>query len=75
MSKRSVMQSYQKKSKQIIDNNLKLTWGALHKCWVGFVIAKEKMEWDNIDLYAKRIQNLERELGIEVTDFSDWGIE
>ena len=37
------------------------TWGALHKCWVGFVIAKEKMEWDKIDLYAKRIQNLERE--------------
>jgi phage head maturation protease len=51
------------------------TSGALHKCWVGFVIAKEKMEWDKIDLYAKRIQNLERELGIEVTDFSDWGIE
>ncbi|MDW3627332.1 MAG: hypothetical protein QOK72_11870 [Nitrososphaeraceae archaeon] len=51
------------------------TWGALHKCWVGFVIAKEKMEWDKIDLYAKRIQNLERELGIEITDFSDWGIE
>lgn len=51
------------------------TWGALHKCWVGFVIAKEKMEWDKIDLYAKRIQNLEGELGIEVTDFSDWGIE
>lgn len=20
-------------------------WGALHKYWVGFVIAKEKMEW------------------------------
>jgi hypothetical protein len=51
------------------------TWGALHKCWVGFVIAKEKMEGDKIDLYAKRIQNLERELGIEVTDFLDWGIE
>ena len=51
------------------------TWGALHKCWIGFVIAKEKMEWDKIDLYAKRIQNLERELGIEVTDFSDWGID
>jgi hypothetical protein len=51
------------------------TWGTLHKCWIGFVIAKEKMEWDKIDLYAKRIQNIERELGIEVTNFSDWGIE
>ena len=33
------------------------------------MIAKEKMEGDKIDLYAKRIQNLERELGIEVTIF------
>jgi hypothetical protein len=32
------------------------------------------LEWDRIDLYAKRIQKLERELGIEITDFSDWGI-
>ncbi len=27
-----------------------------------------------IEIYAKRIKKLERELGIEVTDFSDWGI-
>ena len=51
------------------------TYRALHKCWLGFVIAKEKWEWDKIDLYAGRIQQLEKELGIEITDFSDWGIE
>lgn len=51
------------------------TWGALNKCWLGFVIAKEKLEWDKIEIYAKRIKKLERELGIEVTDFSEWGIE
>ena len=51
------------------------TWGALHKCWIGFVIAKEKMELDKIEIYAKRIQHLEKDLGIEITDFSDWGIE
>jgi hypothetical protein len=50
-------------------------WGALHKCWIGFVIAKEKMEWDKIEIYAKRIQHHEKDLGIEITDFSDWGIE
>jgi hypothetical protein len=50
------------------------TYGALHKCWLGFVIAKEKEEWDKIDLYAIRIQKLEKELGLEITDFSDWGI-
>ncbi len=49
--------------------------GALHKCWIGFVIAKEKMEWDKIEIHIKRIQKLEKELGIEVTDFSDWRIE
>jgi hypothetical protein len=48
------------------------TWGALHKSWVGFVIAKEKYEWDKLEMYAKRIRKLERELGIEVTDFSNW---
>ena len=51
------------------------TWGALHKCWLGFVIAKEKGEFDKIELYARRIQKLERELGLLVTDFSDWGIK
>jgi hypothetical protein len=50
------------------------TYEALHKCWVGFVIAKKKYEWGMIEIYAKRIKKLERELGIEVTDFSDWGI-
>ena len=51
------------------------TWGALHKSWIGFIIAKEKWEWDKVEIYAKRIQHLEKDLGIEITDFSDWGIE
>jgi hypothetical protein len=32
-------------------------WDALDKSWLGFVIAKEKMEWDKIGVYAKRITN------------------
>ena len=47
------------------------TWGALHKCWIGFIIAKEKWQWDKIEIYAKRIQHMEKDLGIEITDFSD----
>jgi len=50
-------------------------WGALHKCWIGFVIAKEKNEWDKIEIYARRINKWQRELGIQQTDFSNWGIE
>ncbi len=51
------------------------TLGALHKCWIGFIIAKEKWELDKVEIYSKRIQHLEKDLGIEITDFSDWGIE
>ena len=50
-------------------------WGALHKCWIGFVISKEKWEMDKLEMYAKRIQYIQKDLGIEITDFSDWGIE
>jgi hypothetical protein len=45
------------------------TWGALHKCWIGFIIAKEKWEWNKIEIFSKRIQHLEKDLGIEITDF------
>ena len=51
------------------------TWGALHKSWVGFVIAIKKDEPDNIKLYARHIQKLERELDMMQCDFSDWGIK
>ena len=50
------------------------TYGALNKCWLGFVIAKDKEEWDKLDMYARRIQKYERQLGREVTDFSNWGL-
>lgn len=45
------------------------TWGALHKCWVGYSIAINKGEFDNEIKYANRIQNLQKELGLEVTEF------
>ena len=45
------------------------TWGALHKCWVGYSIALDKGEFDNEIKYANRIQNLQKELGLKVEDF------
>ena len=43
--------------------------GALHKCWIGYTIAINKGEYDNEIKYANRIQNLQKELGLEVTEF------
>ena len=40
-----------------------------------YIIPKEKWELDKAEIYVKRIQHLEKDLGIEITDFSDWGIE
>ena len=51
------------------------TWGALQKCWLGFTIAKNKHEDDKLVIYARRIQKLEKQLGRDVTDFSNWRIE
>jgi len=44
-------------------------YGALHKCWVGYVIALNKGEFDNEIKYANRIQNLQKQLGLEVEYF------
>ena len=44
-------------------------WGALNKCCVGYMIAINKWEFDKEIMYAKRIQKLQKELGLEVSDF------
>jgi hypothetical protein len=33
-------------------------WGALYKTWKGYTIAKNKDEYDKMELYARRIQEL-----------------
>jgi hypothetical protein len=44
-------------------------WGALQKCWVGYNIAIAKWEYDKQRMYAKRIRKLQRELGLQLSDF------
>src|SRR5215475_9473166 len=51
------------------------TWAALDKCWLGYIIAKNKeQDKDKMRLYANRIQNLQRELKIEVSEFPELGL-
>jgi hypothetical protein len=54
-----------------LDNQV---WGALHKAWKGYVIAKNKDEYEKMELYAHRIQELQHDLGLEVSSFPNIGI-
>jgi hypothetical protein len=49
------------------------TWGALHKAWLGYVIAKNKEEYDRQLQYASIIQKLQKELNSEVSSFPQLG--
>jgi hypothetical protein len=50
------------------------TWGALHKAWKGYIIAKNKQEYDRREYYAAVIQKLQSELGLRVSSFPDIGL-
>jgi hypothetical protein len=49
-------------------------WGALIKAWKGYVIAKNKGEDDKMELYARRIQELQHDLGLEISSFPNIGM-
>lgn len=50
------------------------TWGALHKAWIGYVIAKNKGEYDRQIQYASIIQKLQKELNLQVSTFPQLGL-
>ncbi|HEY9386433.1 MAG TPA: hypothetical protein VIP70_05300 [Nitrososphaeraceae archaeon] len=67
--------SYPNNNKRYWDRIEGPTWTALDKCWLGYVIAKNKEQDENkMRLYAKRIQKLQRELEIEVSEFPELGL-
>ncbi|MFL6401550.1 MAG: hypothetical protein ACJ72J_18480 [Nitrososphaeraceae archaeon] len=49
-------------------------WGALHKAWKGYVIAKNKGEDDKMELYAHRVQELQHDLGLPISSFDNIGV-
>ena len=50
------------------------TWGALRKCWKGYNISRRRIDLEKQVMYAERIQKLQKELGIEVTNFANIGV-
>ena len=49
-------------------------WGALHKSWVGYLIAKSQDDYEKMRKYAIVIRKFERRLNIAISDFPDIGI-
>ena len=49
-------------------------WAALHKCWKGYTIAKNKDEYDKMELYAHRIQECQHDLGLPISSFDNIGM-
>jgi hypothetical protein len=49
-------------------------WGALHKAWKGYVIAKNKDEYEKMQHYARIIQESQHDLGLEVSSFDNIGM-
>jgi hypothetical protein len=50
------------------------TWGALHKAWKGYLIGKDKDEYDKMEYYASVIQKLQDELGLPISSFPNVGV-
>jgi hypothetical protein len=46
-------------------------WGALHRAWVGYVIAKSQDDLENMRKYAIVIRKFQRRLNIRISDFFD----
>ena len=49
-------------------------WGALHRAWVGYVIAKSQDDLEKMRKYAIVIRKFERRLNIAISDFLDIGV-
>jgi hypothetical protein len=62
---------------RILDSSLfpeNRTWGALHKAWKGYIIAKNLCETQRARYYARVIQKLQNELGLPVSSFPELDI-
>jgi hypothetical protein len=49
-------------------------WGALHRAWVGYTIAKNQDDLEKMKKYAIVIRKFQRRLNIAISDFPDIGI-
>jgi hypothetical protein len=48
--------------------------GALHRAWVGYVIAKDQDDYEKMRKYAIVIRKFQRRLNIAISDFPEIGV-
>jgi hypothetical protein len=63
-------------SRPISNKHRRITpeWGALHRAWVGYVIAKSEYDYEKMRKYAIVIRKFQRRLNIAISDFFDIGV-
>jgi hypothetical protein len=49
-------------------------WGALHRAWVGYVIAKSQDDYEKMRKYAIVIRKFQRRLNIAISNFLEIGV-
>jgi hypothetical protein len=76
MKTRNMAKTYTRRDKVLLESDYydKQGWGCLRKCWLGYKIAKSEWDMDKMVYYAKGILRLQKDLGIEISDFYDLGL-
>ena len=46
-------------------------WGGLYRAWQGFIINREKDDYEKMHVYAQSIQNIEKDMKIDIAKFPD----
>ena len=73
---KNMVKTYTRRDKVLLNSDYydNQGWGCLKKCWKGYVIAKNDGDEGKMIHYAKGIQRLQCELGLDVEEFSHLGL-
>ena len=72
MKTKNLAKTYTRRDKVLLESDYydNQGWGCLRKCWLGYKIAKSEGDEEKMVHYAKGIRRLQKDLGIDLTDFS-----
>lgn len=66
-----IMFKFEQNPKEKPDYLVGSTWSSLTKSWKKYHEAKEQVDTEKMKLYAHKIQNLQKKLGITLTHFKE----